>query len=588
MRARSNRGYLRIGTVVFTVVLVSLACAPRAAESPGQAAPGSQKAAPAPAVALGDTVPRFKILTPTAAYRPEQAEACGMMATELQKLGFSVEVATHPSWGGFVSQVGKPFDWGIGCAGFVPREDRLEPNQLIGTYESSFADDGPNYSGYKSAEYDRALAAQRAEMDQEKRRAAVYKAQEILARDLPMITQFHPALTHVYNKAKFGDVVSIPGVGLWNVTNFVKATPLTSDTVYRVGFVGDMNNLNPLRPVGSFDADVIRLIWEPLGKFDSTGKVGPWLAEKWETVNPTTVRVTIRDGHRFHDGQPVTARDVAFSYNYMIKWKPAWYRAAIEPFKNAEATDSRTVVFTLSEPFAPLVLTLAWVPILPEHIWKDVVEKEGAKSPVELKNIPRVGSGPYRWVSQTQQVLRLARNEAHFSPPKASEFLWTAFSNRESEFLAMANQDIYFHEQKGLTIAQMEEAKNYPHLEVITEPSIDVTWMIFNMRDNSPFKDFALRHAVAHLLDYEGIVRDILKGFGEPGRGMIAPANKFWHNAEIPSKETAGKTHYHQYDPAKARQILQEAGFGWDQEGKLHFPKDYKPAVLPTEQNCCK
>lgn len=536
------------------------------------------------AAAMGDPVPRFKFVLPSQPYTPELNEAGMMLASELKKLGLDVEVATFPSSGGFNKAAGKPFDWGMASQQYVPREDRLEPDQNLGTYHSRLAADFPNYSGYRSPDYDQAIDAEQSELDQDKRRAAIFKAQEIMARDIPFVAMYHPSLTQAYNKAKYTDVISVPGVGVWNIKSFMSARPITGDATYRVGFTGDMITLNPMATTGSFELDVVRFIWDTLGKVQPDGRIAPWMAERWTVVNPTTIRVVLKDGLSFHDGRLVTARDVAFTYSYILKWRPQWYRPNIAAIKDVQAVDDKTIVFNLNKPYGPIFLTFAWIPIIPEHLWKDIVEAQGVKSPAQVKTIPRIGSGPFKFASINPQSIRLARNDAHFAKPQSKEFLWIAFSNRESEFLAMVNQDIYFHEQKGLSVTHIDEAKKYPHLEVRDDPSLTVHWVAFNLRDHSPFRDYTLRHAVAHLMNTESYVKDILKGHGDAGRGMIAPANKLWHNAKIPSKETPGQVHYHQYDPAKAKKILQDAGFSWDKDGRLRYPADYKPKLLPTSE----
>jgi peptide/nickel transport system substrate-binding protein len=111
-------------------------------------------------------------------------------------------------------------------------------------------------------------------------------------------------------------------------------------------------------------------------------------------------------------------------------------------------------------------------------------------------------------------------------------------------------------------------------------PGTTVRWTAFSFREDSPFRDYHFRHAIAHTYDWSTIVDVILQGFGEAGTGTIAPGNTFWHNPDIPSEELEeGTPHWHQFDLDLARQILEDAGYRWDDQGRLHYPENYTPQL---------
>ncbi|MDP6088113.1 MAG: ABC transporter substrate-binding protein, partial [Nitrospinota bacterium] len=150
----------------------------------------------------------------------------------------------------------------------------------------------------------------------------------------------------------------------------------------------------------------------------------------------------------------------------------------------------------------------------------------------------------------------------------------------EAKFLGLLNKDIDFYD-RGLTPVQVGEAKRVKFLDLQEVADIGVYWLQFNLRPKSPFHDYAFREAFAHLIDYKAIIDVVLRGLGEPGRGVIGPANKFWHNAAIPSQEVEGKPHYHQFNPQKARAVLKKAGYEWGDDGRLYFPANHKPQAYP-------
>jgi peptide/nickel transport system substrate-binding protein len=324
------------------------------------------------------------------------------------------------------------------------------------------------------------------------------------------------------------------------------------------------------------------MIYDTLVRVGPDSKPMPWAAEKWTKVDPTTVDVTLRDGMTFHDGKPVTVEDVAFTFRFFMKWKPAYYASSLNPLKSVKVVDGRTVRFKTQRPYAPLVmLTFTQIPLLPKHVWEGVVEREKIPNPGRWANPKHIGSGPYRLVRhRPAQEIRLTRFDQHFSPPKTRDWLFILYASQEAEFLALLNKKLDFFD-RGLSSVQYDEAKRVKFLDVKEVPDIGVFWLQFNLRPNSPFHDYAFRRAFAHLIDSKTIINVVLRGLGEPGRGVIAPANKFWHNASIPSAEVEGKPHYHQYNPEKARAILKAAGYEWGDDGRLYFPADYKPKTYP-------
>jgi len=210
-----------------------------------------------------------------------------------------------------------------------------------------------------------------------------------------------------------------------------------------------------------------------------------------------------------------------------------------------------------------------------------VVEREKLATPEQWASPNLVGSGPYRFVSlKAAQEIRLTRFDKHFAPPKTKDWLFILYASQEAEFLALLSKELDFYDRR-LTAVQVEEARRIPFLETTETPDIGIYWLQFNLRPKSPFHDYPFREAFAHLIDSKTIIGTVLHGLGEPGRGMIAPANTFWHNPAIPSQEAEGKPHYHQFDPAKARAILKAGGYEWGDDGRLYHPKDFKPQPYP-------
>jgi peptide/nickel transport system substrate-binding protein len=510
-------------------------------------------------------MPELTFTFPTFTYDPIRYEASLMIVSNLQKLGMTVRLIPM-DFTALTQRISTPpWDFNLFVSGYVSRPERLDPDVLL--YRPFFGaftgEGGSNYQGYKSAEFDKVVEAQRQEMDIDKRRDLVFKAQEILAREVPAIALYHIREVHVFNKTRFKDFKPMTGQGNWNYWSLISADPLTSERLLKVGRTADIDSVNPLVEGGGAGIEIMRLIYDMLARVGLDGKPTPSAAEKWEVVNPTTIRVTLRAGMRFHDGRPVTADDVKFSYDFIKQWRIPIYRPFLDPIASIEVTDPRTLVFRLNDPYPPLFqATFAQIYILPKHIWEDVTRREGVSNPVDWRNPNAIGSGPFKFVHWRRgEEVKLARNETYYRAPKAEGMIQVAFANPDALFAALMKGEMDMHDRRLLP-NQIPEAKTARHLGMIEKPDFGVYYVAFNSR-KAPFDDVRFRQAVAHAVPRERMVEVLLKGYGEPGRGFIAPANEFWHNPK--------QTEY-PFDLDKARALLRQAGYNWDPQGRLLMP----------------
>ena len=159
----------------------------------------------------------------------------------------------------------------------------------------------------------------------------------------------------------------------------------------------------------SFDT----LLWK-----DSTGQPISWLAESWKRSDDGREwRFTLRDGVKWQDGQPLTADDVVFTFDYLSNGPGKANPGIFGPVPGMEvlAEGPQVVVFRLPSPIAPFEVTVAGrVPILPKHIWSGVSDPVKWRDPKAL-----VGSGPYRLVTYDQPTgsYLFTANESYFLGP---------------------------------------------------------------------------------------------------------------------------------------------------------------------------
>ncbi len=149
--------------------------------------------------------------------------------------------------------------------------------------------------------------------------------------------------------------------------------------------------------------------------------------------------------------------------------------------------------------------------------------------------------------------------------------IYRIFGTPEGALTALEVEDIDLI-SNDLVPAHIEQIENnedgkYDHLEITNVNDIGFQFFGMNL-EKAPFNNKAFRIAVAHLVDYDLALDVYLNGYGSRGGGglVINSANEYWHNPDA--------VKYDKYDPEKAREILEEAGFTWDEEGRLHLPKE--------------
>lgn len=525
---------------------------------------------------LGEPVPAIKVIGPSPGYDPAENEAMQLMVDAMKEIGLKVEYQGFPDFTSLAdATAANDFgDFAIVSAGYLGNVDRLEPSALLTPTFTCDAVGDSNWSGYCRDEFDQLLADANAELDEGARKELIDEIQDLLADDLPMLVLYHPAVPAVYNSSDVSDVVLSPAAAYFHFQNLVEANP--ADGAITVGASEAGAPLNPMCNEGSYfqTYEYQGLIYDRLTRIDAEGNPQLWMAESIERDGDTTVVVKLRDGLEFSNGDPVTADDVKFTYDYINEWKVGYYSGPLGHVKSISTEGDDTVIFELKDAYAQIEAELfGRVGILPKSIWENVVEKEGLKHPCDYQKHDFIGSGPYTLdYYDPAQGIRLLRNDGYFEPANAKEIIGRVYSSQQSLFQDLLAGEVDFTDSDpGFTPSQISQAEGNSNLTVEDVETLTVRFMQFNLRDGSPFQDLALRTAVGHMLDSGQIVGGILAGRGTAGAGIIAPANTRWHNEEV---------EFPAYNPQQAVEVLTEAGYGWDESGRLHFPSDHEPQVF--------
>jgi len=544
------RGWLRI--VVVTLVLALAFGATASGQGPER------------------RVRELVLLTRPQAVDPREFETARFLAPEFEKLGVKVSVRVMP-WEQMADLVWYSRDkWDMTMWQMVGRPERSDPDEFaMNLFHSSTADKGYNFVGYKNRTYDNIAEAQRIKTDLKTRQQLIREAQKIIARDVPYIFLVFPESTYAYNNTVWDPktVVEQKGIGIKNFWTFIQARPTGSQQDMVLNYPDPLQAINPLFISGAADSWVTELIWDRLFRVGPDGLPRPWAAEKADWVDSVTLDVTLRRGMKWHDGRPVTADDVIFSYTAPMGDEVPMYKPFVRNIEKIEKRSDTVIRFVLRDPYAPfLIASLAKLNIIPKHIWEPILadlarKPENAESYQE--QVP-IGSGPFKfvqWKKPEEVVLEAVPD--HFAAPKMKRWILRIIPNVEAALGGLRQGQINF--LSGYTgDPQILDrlVKENRQLTLVSTMDVGMRFLAFNLR-RPPFDDAAFRQALNMATNKRAIRSVVWKGFASIADSFVSPALEFWYNPELPKWD---------YNIQAARDHLAKAGYTWDREGRLLYP----------------
>ena len=318
----------------------------------------------------------------------------------------------------------------------------------------------------------------------------------------------------------------------------------------RAAVTGDEASLNPYTYISGFPGwNLLMLQYDSLMQLDADGIPQPWLASSI-SVNEdlTEYSVTLVEGVTWHDGEPLTADDVAFSVNYYINnVEASRFARDLRGVEDLVVTDDHNATFVLAGPNAGFELgALADVPIIPRHIW------EGVELPSEHDfGDTNIGTGPYKLVKYVEgQSYRFQANPDYFrGAPAVDELVVIVFADDAGAQAAIRAYavDVIF---ERIPPEQIDLLDAEDSLDVILGPEF-TTQMINYDASKRPFDDVAVRQAINLAMNRQDIVDTVFLGAATIGSpGWIHPGHPSY-NADIGTV----------YDPAAANALLDAGGY---------------------------
>lgn len=317
-----------------------------------------------------------------------------------------------------------------------------------------------------------------------------------------------------------------------------------------VAFNAEMGSFNPLTNTDQNATEVnYYMLFTPLVQYDSAFEPRPYLAESW-SLEPRAVTFHLRDDVRWHDGRPVTAHDVLFTFERAKDPRTASIlsSAYLGLVESAEVIDSLTIRFDFERPHARPLDGFWWPPV-PRHLLADVPPPELIRAPFNRRP---VGSGPFRFVSwESGESVTLERNPDFpvglGGPPSLNRVIFRFIG--EPTTLLSETLTGQLDVNGSLFPHQAEAVQSAAGVRLAHFPSREYYYLGWNLR-RRPFDDAPVRRALTMGIDRQQLIDVLLFGFGQPATGTIAP----WHplHAEIEPLP---------FDPARADSLLTAAGW---------------------------
>jgi peptide/nickel transport system substrate-binding protein len=340
--------------------------------------------------------------------------------------------------------------------------------------------------------------------------------------------------------------------------------------IYRVGLQSDVDNMNPFSTYNTIPWECFRVGYNFLTWYDADYKPVPDLALEVPTVANGGITeggkvwtFHIRKNVKWSDGQPLTARDVAYTYNRILRQQLGMYIGYFTGVTKVEAPDDYTVVITSKKPNA--VLTALYVPILPEHVWSQVPDGKVESWP----NMPMVSSGPFHVTEvKNGKYVKMEKNLYYKDGFGVEPTIDQVFFN-----MYQTMDGVVADYKAGVLDAAIEldpgfyrSLQSVPGSKSVAAPGIGFNELGMNCykspksKGNPLLLDKNIRVAIDYAIDKKAIAAVAMDGLAKPADVILSPVQTFYR-LQLPADQLRS------YDPAKAKQILDDAGYKMGPDG---------------------
>ena len=323
---------------------------------------------------------------------------------------------------------------------------------------------------------------------------------------------------------------------------------------------------NPLISNLAMDHYVESVVYASLMTVNDKGELEAYLADEYKVSDDQkTITYKVKDNAKWHDGEDVTAEDIAFTFTSMasgdytggyygdvqnIKGAQDYHDGKSSEIEGIKVVDENTIEIEFEKVYAPAVTNLGTVQILPEHVWSEVAVGEWTNK-TELLNNP-IGCGPYKLTEyKSGSYVKFEATSDFFGGEAKTKNLVFKVINADTTQAEFKSGSIDIANVEGLTKADIDSLVEEGYKKIDYDNYM-FTYMGFNLR-NEKLQDVNLRKAFMHAINREGIVDNVVEGRGQVVNAPMLPSS--WAYPEESMLDS------YEYDVEKAKSLLKEAGW---------------------------
>ncbi len=320
----------------------------------------------------------------------------------------------------------------------------------------------------------------------------------------------------------------------------------TGKTTLTVALNGEPAKLDPSQPVGRLNEIANTLLFDSITTRDAQGNLKPALAVSWNRLNDTTWQFKLRPSVKFHNGEEFNADTVKYNLEQLLLRPEANspHRTFVQTIKQVDVVDPLTVNIVTNGPdvLLPARLSDLYGVMAPAKYYQQVGPEGFAQKPV--------GSGPFKFVEfQKDRYLKLATNDDYWgTKPPFKELILRPIVDDSARMAALLAGEVDI--ASNVPYVRVNDLKGNPNLQLVNAHTTRYYFGVFNT-NVKPFDDKRVRQAVNYALDVDSIIKNLFIGYGTRIASVFNPST-FGYDPNIKP---------YPYDPAKAKQLLAEAGY---------------------------
>lgn len=339
----------------------------------------------------------------------------------------------------------------------------------------------------------------------------------------------------------------------WALTALISALPVstyaqTASGDLTVAFAAEATTMDPAKFAAGVDTYFITQMFEQLVRPGPDLKPVNWLAKSWELIEENgkpVLDIHLREGVKFHNGDPMTSADFEFSYNRLRDPKVSSWSHLQKSVERFEVVDDLHFKLHFSQPDATYIAGYLQLWAMPKKYFEEVGAETFAQKPV--------GTGPWKFASRkVKEELKLEAFDDYWNAeqrPKVKNLTVKIIPDDVTRVAALRTGAVDWID--AVPPAMLKDVSALPEFETVSKISGNNLFIMFpETMQGSPFADVRVRQAAAHAVDTKAIIAGVLFGQGEPYAEVGEGAPGF--SAELAP---------YPFDPAKAKQLLTEAGY---------------------------